>query len=254
MTCPVCSGAGAITKDSRFRAPFHYVFGGVAGAFQVPTGGKASFPKQLANDWEWEMIFIMGTANYPAGVALQLQDTGSQFNFSDQPVAFNDFVGNGQLPFPIGLLIDDGRGYRFGRKTSLNILAVDIGTIVQPNVVIGNGNGAAVTFTGTLAPTGSTGGPVLPGSVTVTDPPGVVVGTDAGKNGQITGGAGAITGTINYQTGAISVTYSAAPAAGTAITVAWTAGVTTNNVEIDLWGHALLEEPPAKSGRMQMAA
>ena len=198
----------------------------------------ADVPKQLANEWEWEVIFIMGRADFQDGLALQLQDVGSQFKFSDYPVAFNNFCGNAELPFPIGL-----EPYRFAKQSNLSLLAVDVGTLVQPAVVIGVGTGGIATFTGQLFRNGqSVGGPVLPGSVTVTDPAGVIVGTDSANNGVIATvppGVGII-GTINYQTGAISVTYAVNPAAGTLITVAWTSGVAVNNVEIDMWGHALL--------------
>jgi len=235
-TCPVCGGTGQ--ADNTFPAPFHYVFGGTAGAFAVPSGGSATFPKQLANEWEWEVIFIMGRADFQDGLALQLQDVGSQFKFSDYPVAFANFCGNAELPFPIGL-----EPYRFAKQSNLSLLAVDVGTLVQPAVVIGVGTGGIATFTGQLFRNGqSVGGPVLPGSVTVTDPAGVIVGTDSANNGVIATvppGVGII-GTINYQTGAISVTYAVNPAAGTLITVAWTSGVAVNNVEIDMWGHALL--------------
>jgi hypothetical protein len=65
------------------------------------------------------------------------------------------------------------------------------------------------------------------------------VGTDSAGNGAITGAG--IAGTINYQTGAISVMYAVDPAPGVNVIVAWTSGVANNNVEIDIWGHALLE-------------
>ncbi|MGA2610728.1 MAG: hypothetical protein ABSH01_25050 [Terriglobia bacterium] len=238
ITCPVCNGQGAVSQENTFPAPFHYVFGGTAGSFAVPSGGQVGFPKQLANEWEWELIFMMGRADFPDGIALLLEDVGSQFKFSDYPVAFANFCGNAQLPFPEGL-----EPYRFGKKTNLTITAYDIGTILQPALVIGTGDGVTKTFAGVLARNGqSQGGPVLPGSVGVTDPPGVIVGSDSAKNGAIATvppGVGII-GTINYQTGAISVTYAAAPAVGDLITVAWTSGVALNNVEIDMWGHALL--------------
>jgi hypothetical protein len=234
-SCPVCRGAGVTSQDNRYPAPFHYVFGGVSGGFAVPSGGQTPFPKQLANDFEWELIFMMGKADYPDGLALLFEDVGSQFKFSDSPVAFSSFCGTAQLPFPEGL-----EPYRFGRKSNLEITAFDVGTIIQPPLVIGIGTGAAQDFAAVLARNGHpVGGPVLPGSVRVTDPPGVIVGTDAAKDGSITGAG--IAGTINYQTGVLAVHYAVAPAAAAKITVAWTSGVAVNNVEIDLWGHALLE-------------
>ncbi len=235
-TCPVCGGSGTVSADGRYPAPFHYVFGGTAGSFVVPSGGSARFPKQLANEWEWELIFMMGQADFPAGLALQFEDVGSQFKFSDYPVAFSSFCGTAQLPFPMGL-----EPYRFGKQSNLVITAYDVGTIVQPALVIGVGDGATPTFKATLVRNGQTsGGPVLPGGVTVTDPPGIIVGTDSTNNGLIKNVAGTINGTINYETGELSVTYSVAPAVGDLVTVLWSSGVAENNVEIDMWGHALL--------------
>jgi hypothetical protein len=201
----------------------------------VPSNGNSVFPKQLANEWEWKVIFIMGRADFPDGLALQLEDAGSSFKFSDYPVAFANFCGNAQLPFPIGL-----EPYRFGKKTNLRLKAYDVGTIVQPALVIGIGNAATPTFSGTLCRNGlNLGGPVLPGSVTVTA--GAVVGTDNGS-GAITNLANTIYGTINYQTGQISVTFTVDPAVNVQVTVAWSSGVALNNVEIDMWGHALLTQ------------
>lgn len=90
---------------------------------------------------------------------------------------------------------------------------------------IGTGNGSATTFSGTLNDK-----PVCPGSVTVTA--GSVEGTDD-ENGNIKG-TGISSGYINYKTGAITVTFSSAPANGTAIKVAYAnkpVGVLTNVVD-----------------------
>ncbi len=229
--CPVCNGTGQL--DNRYPTPFHIVFGGTAGAWTVPSGSQAPFPKQIAQDFEWEMIFAMGKADFPDGLALQLYDMGSEFNFSDYPVAFSSFCGSAELPFPAGL-----DPYRFGRKSNLRITAYDIGTIQQPNVVIGVGDGATLSFTGTLIRNGQqVGGPVLPGKLVVTA--GAITGNDTATAGVIAGTG--ISGSINYQNGAIAVKFTAAPAAGAAVTVAWTSGVLNNNIEIDLWGHALIE-------------
>ena len=73
---------------------------------------------------------------------------------------------------------------------------------------IGTGNGSQVTFTGTLAPI-----PIYPSSVFVQDTTSGITALDNG-NGTLSG-TGITSGTINYDTGAISVTFSAAPAAGT---------------------------------------
>jgi hypothetical protein len=229
----VCGGSGAVSADNRYPAPFDYVFGGTAGSFAVPSGGQAYFPKQLANEWEWELIFFMGQADYPDGLALQFEDIGSQFKFSDQPVAFGSFCGTAQLPFPEGL-----EPYRFGKKSNLALTAYDVGTLAQPNVVIGVGTGGLATFTGTLVRNGQQlGGPVLPGSVVVTA--GLVTGNDTATPGVIAGAG--IQGSIQYQQGTLSVTFTVDPAATVPVVVSWKSGVLVNNVEIDMWGHALLE-------------
>jgi hypothetical protein len=229
--CPACNGQGQL--DNRYPTPFDIVFGGMAGSFQVPSGGQTAFPKQIARDFEWELIFMMGQADFPAGLALQLEDLGSEFKFSDYPVAFSSFCGTAQLPFPEGL-----EPYRFGKKTNLQITAYDVGTIAQPNTVIATGDGTTKAFNGVLIRNGQQfGGPVLPKTVTVTA--GAVTGNDTATQGVIAGAN--ISGSINYQNGIVSVAFTTAPTAGTAVTVAWTSGVLINNVEIDMWGHALIE-------------
>lgn len=77
---------------------------------------------------------------------------------------------------------------------------------------IGTGNGVATVFSATLGWT-----PVKATKVKVTA--GSVTGTDDGA-GAITG-TGIASGTINYTSGAISVTFSAAPANGVAVNVAY---------------------------------
>jgi len=243
--CPVCNGTG--TLDNRYPTPFHIVFGGTAGSWQVPSGGQAPFPKQIAQDFEWEMIFAMGKADFPDGLALQLYDMGSEFNFSDYPVAFGSFCGSAQLPFPAGL-----EPYRFGKKSNLRITAYDIGTLVQPAAVIGVGDGITLSFTNVLLRNGQQlGGPVLPGKLVVTA--GAITGNDTATPGVIAGAG--ISGPINYQNGILTVLFAVAPVAGVPVTVAWQSGVLINNVEIDLWGHALIEPrgtgataPPLGSG------
>jgi len=90
---------------------------------------------------------------------------------------------------------------------------------------IGTGNGSTTTFSGTLNDK-----PVCPGSVIVTA--GSVEGQDD-ENGNIKG-TGISIGYINYKTGYITVTFSSAPANGTAIKVAYAnrpVGVLTNVVD-----------------------
>jgi hypothetical protein len=76
---------------------------------------------------------------------------------------------------------------------------------------LGTGNGSTTTFTGTLP-----NGPIA--SLSVEVQAGSVIGKDDGC-GRIIGTG--ISGTINYETGEISITFSSAPANGTAIKVAY---------------------------------
>jgi hypothetical protein len=90
---------------------------------------------------------------------------------------------------------------------------------IQPNQgqVIGTGDGATTTFTGTLTT------PVLPGSIRINA--GAVTGNDNGV-GAIAG-TGISAGSINYATGAISVTFSSAPAVGIQILVDYNTNVSS---------------------------
>ena len=88
---------------------------------------------------------------------------------------------------------------------------------------------SAATFTATL------NGPVLPGSVTVTDPPGVVVGTDDG-NGAITNGATPLPARSITPPGKSRSPTPIDPAAGNKITAVYTQGCALMNAQFDLQG------------------
>ncbi len=83
--------------------------------------------------------------------------------------------------------------------------------------LFGTGDGTTTTFSHTMQ-----NPPVLPGSLTVTA--GSVTATDNGQ-GTLTG-TGVSSGSINYSTGAATITYSTAPASGTAITANYSKGAT----------------------------
>lgn len=109
------------------------------------------------------------------------------------------------------------------------IVAKDANSEIVPykkdySQVIGTGNGAATSFSGTL-----TDKPVCPGSVTVTA--GAVTLTDD-ENGNLKGAGGS--GYVNYKTGEINVTFTAAPANAVNVTVAYAnkpVGVLTMKVD-----------------------
>lgn len=143
---------------------------------------------------------------------------------------FNGTDAAGSVPAGIGLTIS---GSRYSTQINLISTAVNIQNIqvaLQTAVTsesVGTGNGAIVTFAHTAAHLS-----VVPGTVTITA--GSVVATDDG-NGNLTG-TGIAAGTINYGTGVISITYSAAPANTTPITMAYswanpTSGIVTMGVD-----------------------
>jgi len=86
---------------------------------------------------------------------------------------------------------------------------------------LATGTGSQTMFQGVIPDVS-----ISPGTVSVTA--GMVTGTDNGS-GNITG-AGISSGTVNYTTGAISVTFSAAPSSGTAVTTTsrWNQTLITN--------------------------
>jgi len=96
---------------------------------------------------------------------------------------------------------------------------------------IGTGNGATVTFTGTLAVVGS-GKTLMYISITDT----VETFTDD-RNGNLIGSLGG-TGTINYSTGAYSVTFNTAPAGAQAITGSYYHETSTSAGILDYSGGA----------------
>jgi hypothetical protein len=157
-------------------------------------------------------------------LALALFDVGSgNWPFQSSPIMANLFGGDAKNPWP------QLEPLTFGELTNLQLIGypVNYQGIV---LVFGVGDTTSKTFTATL------NGPVLPGSLVVTDPTGTVSGTDSGGNGLIVATSGTISGTINYTTGALSVTYGSAPAATSFPTATYTQGCALINAQFDLQG------------------
>ena len=244
--CANCQGSGQVSNY--FDFPFHYPFNltvtapGLPAGFVPPVQSVPSSPGnpnqtgvnpallKLGNEnpFEWIFNLVKVTSPYIVGDAadwLQLLLTdvsATTWPFMNAPIIASLFAGDARNPFP------QLNPLTFGQQTQLSLTGYPV-LITGSSVSIGTGTGAIATFTGTL------NGPVLPGSVVVTDAPGVIVGTDSTGNGQITGTG--ITGTINYTTGAISVTYGTDPAAGAAIIAAYTQGPAVLSAQLSLEGN-----------------
>ena len=244
--CANCQGSGQVSNY--FDFPFHYPFNltvmapGLPGAFVPPVQtvpGTPGNPNQTGvnpallklgneNPFEWIFNVVKVTSPYIDGDAsdwLQLRHTdvsATTWPFMNAPIVASLYAGDARNPFP------QLNPLTFGQQTQLELTGYVI-LITGSAVSIGVGTGAAATFTGKL------NGPVLPGSVVVTDAPGVIVGTDANGDGQITGAG--IAGTVNYTTGDISVTYTVDPAAGAAIVAAYTQGPAVINAQFSMEGN-----------------
>ena len=254
--CQTCGGAGAMPSEMPF--PYHYPFNltvtqavsGTQPTQTVPgspgnpfTQGTNPVLLKLGNEGAFKWIFNLINCTSPtvigdasAWLQLALFDlSGTNWPFQAAPIFANLFAGSAQLPFP------QLEPLTFGQNTQLSLQGYPV-NFTGNIIVIGVGDTTATTFNGLL------NGPVLPGSVTVTDPAGVIVGADDG-NGGISGTG--ITGTVNYTTGAIAVTYVAAPGAGNKVTVTYTQGCAVINAQFDLWGFYLRPLSQADLQQMQ---
>jgi hypothetical protein len=231
-----------------FDFPFHYPFNLTVVAPGLPAGftppvqtvpATPGNPNQFGvnpallklgneNPFEWIFNVVKVMSPYIDGDAsdwLQLLMTdvsATTWPFMNAPIVASLFAGDARNPFP------QLNPLTFGQQTQLQVTGYPI-LIKGNSVSIGVGTGAIAIFSGTL------NGPVLPGSVSVTDAPDVIVGTDATGNGQITGAG--ISGTVNYSTGDISVTYAVDPAAAAAIVVTYTQGPAVLNAQLSLVGN-----------------
>jgi len=265
MTCPACSGQGQNLKNGQpcgacngsgqmaGEFPFPYslpinltvtqVVPGVTPALTVPGAPANVFQSginpvtlRLPTDGPFKWVFTLINATSPTVVGdasrwLQVKLTdlsGGEWPFMSAPIFANLFAGDAQLPFP------QLEPLEFGEKTNLQLEGYPVnypGTILE----FGVGAGAPlVAFAGVL------NGPVLPGSVVISRPPGIVAGQDDGNGVIATVPAGVgIVGTINYTTGVIDVKYAVAPAAGDLITATYTQGCARIDAQVVLNGQYL---------------
>ncbi len=257
--CPTCGGSGSM--DNQLPYPYWIPInltviqpGTQVGA--IPTlvipGSTADTNQQgtnparykLPSDAPFEWMFNLLSVRSPTVVgdasqflALLLTDSSTQGQpFQPAPVLANLFGGNAQFPWPVLQMLT------FGPQTELTLTGYPVN--YQGNgVQIGTGDGATVTFTGTIY------GPILQGSISVTDAPGVVVGVDNG-NGKISGTGIAAGSVTSYQgpgiAQTVSVTYSVAPAVGAVILVTFTQGCALLNCQFALQGSYLKDILPGQ--------
>lgn len=223
----------AVTQIVPGTTPALTVPGAPANVFQ---SGINPVTLRLPTDGPFKWVFNMIYALSPTVIGdaskwLQLKLTdlsGGEWPFMSAPIFANLFAGDAQLPFP------QIEPLEFGEKTNLQLQGYLVnypGTVLELGVAPG---APTVNFSGVL------NGPVLPGSVVVTDPAGIIVGQDDGNGVIATVPAGAgIVGTINYTTGVIAVTYAVAPVAGSIITVTYTQGCARIDAQLVLNGFYL---------------
>ena len=108
---------------------------------------------------------------------------------------------------------------------------------VSYSQTVGTGTGSQTAFSTTM-------GNIPVGASSVSVSAGAVTGTDNGS-GSITG-TGISSGTINYATGALSVTFSSAPASGTAITAAYRGQSLVTNIALTLSVRTLYRDPQSR--------
>jgi hypothetical protein len=210
---PYQSGQNPAILQLGSEAPFKWMFNLLSVLSPTVIGDASRFLAMA--------LFDVGNGNWP---------------FQSAPIMASLFAGDAKNPWP------QLEPLTFGELTNLQLIGypVNYQGIV---LVFGVGDGTTKTFTAVL------NGPVLPGSVSITDPAGVIVGTDNG-NGLISGTG--IAGTVNYTNGALSVTYGTAPAIGANPTATYSQGCALINAQFDLQGFYLrpLSEKQAQNAAL----
>ena len=240
--------------DSEFPFPYHYpmnltVLQGTSAIQQISVGSPGNPAQQgtnpvilkLGNEGAFQWMFRLIHASSPdvAGDAsrflqIALNDlSGTNWPFQNAPIFADLFAGDAKLPWP------ELNPLTFGQNTQLTLQGypVNYTGLAQG---IGVGTGAAAAFTGTLA------GPVLRGSVYLTDA-GVVVGTDDGNGNIVVSGTSV--GTVNYLTGAVSINYDSV--LGDIVSISYSQGCARIDAQFDMQGAYL--RPYTDGEKTQMA-
>jgi hypothetical protein len=169
---------------------------------QVYAGAQGNLYWQVGTSW----FTMMSSAN---GVRWSFAEMGGQVYATDASLICSDFLQT----WAIGSAVATSVTAPFGNVVATVGQFIMLGNIGVPeSISLGTGNGVTTTFNGTL-----TALPVRQKAVQVLSNS-TVVATDNGSG--TLSGAG-VSGTINYATGVISVTYSAAPGGGVAISATW---------------------------------
>jgi hypothetical protein len=246
-SCAACGGSGQVPTEFPFL--YYYPFNMTVVNQGVPANtqptlqilgappnsqqlGTNPITLKLGADNPFRWLFNMISCRAPNIVgdarqwlALYLTDTSSgNWPFMSAPIVASLFAGDADYPFP---LLEP---MVFGEDTQLQLTGYPI-IYNGLSLVFGIGDAATVTFSAVL------NAPLLPGSVVVTDPTGIITGSDSGGGGAIVGTG--ITGTVNYTTGELSVTYAVAPAVGANPTATYNQGPSQLDAQFALSGYYL---------------
>jgi hypothetical protein len=198
-----------------------------------PVGQQPSYPVTWLTPTPVPVYFVVtlgANSQLPAAITSDVQTA-----------VVDTFTGeDGSVPAGVYSTISASRYYAGinAIDTSVDIVSVFVGTSTTAvtNESIATANGTTATFTHTVAHLYP-----IPGTVSVTA--GSVTGTDDG-NGNIIGAGIAAGSTINYVTGALSVTFTADPANGTAVTTSYT--YTNPNTTVQAMG---IDQVPTLSSK-----
>jgi hypothetical protein len=110
--CPNCAGTGAAPQKV-YRVFFDYVFPQLV--LLANAVGNTVLQIQFDSDFEW--IWIVGSRT--GTFSIQLNDSSTGRNLSNSPVNDVNFMGTGQLPFP---LVEP---YLLARSTTITAAVTD---------------------------------------------------------------------------------------------------------------------------------